>query len=1286
MATLVLGAVGAAVGGSLGGSFLGLSGAVIGRAAGAALGRVVDQTIMGGGSDAIETGRIDRLRLTGASEGAVLPRVVGRVRIGGQVIWATRFKEHRSSSSGGGKGGPKAPKQTSFSYSISLAVALCEGEITRVGRIWADGREIARDDIQMRVYKGDDTQLPDALIEAHEGAGHAPAFRGTAYVVIEDLDISPYGNRVPNLSFEVLRAARAEGEVPAPSELIEGVALVPGTGEFALATTSVHYDHGNGAKESANINTPQRVSDFRVAMRDLTEEFPKLKSTSLIVSWFGTDLRCGACRLHPRVEHKAAEGKPQRWRVAGLDRDAAGQVPLKDGRPVYGGTPSDASVVEAIRDLNARDIDVTFYPFILMEQMAGNGLPDPWGNAEQAALPWRGRITSELAPGRDGTTDGSAAAEAEVARFFGEVPGGEDSDWNYRRFILHYASLCAEAGGVEAFCIGSEMRSLTRVRGPGNTFPAVAALQRLARDVRAILPDAKIGYAADWSEYFGYHPADTGNLHYHLDPLWADPSIDFIGIDNYMPLGDWRDGRDHADAAFGSIKDLDYLQSNIEGGEGFDWYYPTPEARAAQRRLPIRDGAHGEDWVWRFKDLRNWWSEPHHDRIDGERRTMPTAWIPMSKPIRFTEYGCAAIDKGANQPNKFIDAKSSESALPRHSNGRRDDTMQIQYLRAFVDYWGDARRNPQSPKFDGRMIDMAHSLAWAWDTRPWPYFPELGDYWSDGVNHARGHWLTGRSATQPLSTAIAEICRASGLERFDVSKVRGSVRGYSVAEVQSARADLQPLLLAHGVEASERSGRIVFSMRDEAREVELTAERMVRGDGDVLRYARGPEAETTRRVVVHHIDAAGDFETRVAEAVLHGTETLPVSETELPLSLTRGEAQAVAERFLSETHVSRDSVEFALAPSRRDVVAGDLLRLAGHEDLWRVDRIEDGADRRVKAVRTERGLYEPSDEAEDGTGRLRPFAPLPVDSVILDLPALSVERTAHAPYVAVAARPWPGTVAVHMAVDDSDYELNLLVEEPSQIGITRSVLEPAAPSVWDNGPELLIEMGDGSLSSVSDRSMLAGANAMAIGSGEPAGWEVVQFRHARPVGAGLWSVSRRLRGQRGTEHLAGRTWPIGSRVVILDRSVRQMDLPLETLGQDRHLRIGPASLPLGHEAFEHRVVTAEGNGLRPFSPVHLRTSQEGDHVQVRWIRRSRTGTDGWNAHDVPLGEREERYLVQLETEAGEILREETVAEPAFAFDAAALRTSIGETEPIVIRVAQMSDEVGVGQFASITLV
>lgn len=281
MATLVLATAGAAIGGAVGGSVAGLSAAVVGRAAGAALGRSIDQRILGAGSDPVDVGRRDRFRLTGAGEGVPWQQVYGRMRIGGHVIWASNFREHVTSS-GGGKGAPSRPKTREHSYSVSLAIGLCHGVITRVGRVWADGVEIARDDLNLRVYRGTHDQAPDPCIEAIEGAGNVPGYQGLAYVVIEDLDLTPFGNRVPQFSFEVHRPAQA-GEHADLASSVQGVAMIPGSGEYALATSAVAINAGFGDTRIINRNTPSGQTDFVESVGMLEEELPRCNAVSLVV-------------------------------------------------------------------------------------------------------------------------------------------------------------------------------------------------------------------------------------------------------------------------------------------------------------------------------------------------------------------------------------------------------------------------------------------------------------------------------------------------------------------------------------------------------------------------------------------------------------------------------------------------------------------------------------------------------------------------------------------------------------------------------------------------------------------------------------------------------------------------------------------------------------------------------------------------------------------------------------------------------------------------------------------
>lgn len=1306
MATLVLSLAGAAIGAKVGGAVLGLSGMVIGRAIGATLGRVIDQRLMGRGAAAVETGRIDRLRVTGAGEGVPLPRLWGRMRVAGHVIWASDFREIRTPARRSKSKAPPRPTEAPR-YTLSLAIALCEGEIAGVGRIWADGAEIGREALNLRLYPGSADQQPDPAIAAVEGLENTPAYRGTAYVVIEGLDLAPWGNRVPNLSFEVVRPAEAPGTTTL-QEAVRGVAWMPGSGEHALATTPVQLREGGdllGAVSrqttSANRNAPGEATDFDNALRALQTDLPRAKSSVLIVSWFGSDLRAGDCRIEPKVEFAGRASTGQDWSVAGRTRAATPEVPRLAGAPVYGGTPGDASVVEAIRALRAAGQAVVFYPFILMEQLAGNGLPDPYSDAEhQPPLPWRGRITLSQAPGRPGSPAGTPQAEAEVAAFFGTAQPGDfavgngtvgysgPDEWRYRRFILHYAALCAAAGGVDAFCIGSEMVGLTTIPGPGGSFPAVARMVQLLADVRAILgPEVKLTYAADWSEYWGCQDGQ-GSRHFHLDPLWSHPDCDAIAIDNYMPLSDWRDGAGHLDEGAGSIHALDYLKANVAGGEGYDWFYASDRDRQLQIRTPITDGAGGEPWVFRTKDIRSWWENLHYDRPNGVRAAEPTAWVPRSKPVWFTEYGCAAIDKGTNQPNKFLDPKSSESALPYFSDGRRDDLMQMQYLRAMAEYWTDPANNPESDLYEGRMIDWDRTHVWAWDARPWPWFPGNRALWSDAANWARGHWITGRAANQPLASVVAEICLASGLAPadFDVSALHGVVRGYAVPSTASGRAMLQPLMLAHGIEAVERAGRLVFRLRDGVQAQALDPGALVAREGGALEVVRAARAETVGRVRLAHVDTNGSFETRAVEAVIPDEPAAEVAETELALALLPSEARAATRRWLAEARIARDAARFALPPSS-DLGPGDVVALPAPDGarLWRIDRVDLAGAREVEAVRVEPGPYRGGLEGDDEPDPIAHRAPAGVTAALLDLPLMTGDEAPQAPHLAATASPWSGPVAAWQgAFPAGEFSLAGTVLSPAALGVTETALPAWRPALWQRGAGLVVRMPAGADLSARERAeVLDGANLLALGTG--ADWELVQFAGAELVGPGLWRLTDLLRGQFGTDAVRPAEWPAGALAVLVDPAVRQVDLPLALRAQPRRWRVGPADLPPDDPALAERVEAFRGVGLRPYAPVHLRARRAapGAALNLRWTRRTRLGGDDWEAWEVPLAEEAERYLVRV-IHAGDVAREVEVAAPVWSY-APATQAADGVTGPFELRVAQISAVWGPGPFAAVAV-
>ncbi len=1478
MATLILGAAGAAIGGSIGGAILGVSAATIGGFIGSSIGSVVDSWIVSSlaPTQRIEGARLDSLRITSSTEGAVIPRLYGRMRIGGNIIWATDFREEtKTTTQGGGKGGGGGKvKTTEYLYYASFAVALCEGPITGIGRIWADGKPMDLSGVTWRWYPGDEAQSADPFIAARMGAASTPAYRGTAYVVFEDLPLGNYGNRLPQLSFEVFRPLAdpdtAEG-------LTQAVTMIPASGEFTYATTGIRKGSG-GAQVPENLNALSDTADMVVALDRLHAMAPKVESVSLVVAWFGNDLRVGDCTIRPGVEVSAKTTSPQTWSVNGVSRSAAHLVSRDDqDRPVYGGTPADFAVVQAVKEMKARGLRVTFYPFILMDVPPGNTLPNPYSDSAaetgQPAFPWRGRITCSPAAGYEGSVDKTATAASQVSAFFGSaspsdfaVSGetvswtGPSGDWGLRRMVLHYAHLCAAAGGVDAFLIGSEMRGLTTIRSGASSYPAVQAFRELAADVRSILgAGTAISYAADWSEYFGHHPQDgSGDVFFHLDPLWADANIDFIGIDNYMPLSDWRDGFEHADAQEGwpAIYDRAYLQSNIAGGEGFDWFYASDTDRAAQVRTPITDGVYGEPWVFRYKDLWNWWSRPHHDRqgglrtnpipegdtpatwypttatvspspegfdpftsaasiaaIDGSndfaqsasaqelvvagetyetgvllkpgtsgrariyvnltgapnkevriddfsgaapytsdpdifdlaltdigggiwrltfswaapitdttvqlrvgpyssvpgedvhvlagwitsRNRGTTPWLPQSKPIRFTELGCPAIDRGTNQPNVFFDPKSSESFTPYFSRGRRDDAIQRAYFEATWLFWTDPTNNPLSSVYSGRMVDTPECAAWTWDARPYPFFPELTDVWTDGANWRLGHWLTGRLGAVSLAALVRHLCLRAGLPetRIDVSGLWGAVEGYAIGALESPRASITTLARHFGFDAVETEGVIRFVMRGRALVASVTPDELVAArEGDVLELTRGQETELPQALKWQVARADEDYEAAQVEARRITVDTTRIASESFPMAVPPEEAERRCRRALMEAWTGRESAVFGLPPSRLALDPADVVTLAhdGRSIPLRLVSIADADARGVEAVRQDREAYDLPPGAPQPSALSQAVVFGAPEAVLLDLPQLTEDQAAHRPFAAAHAVPWPGEMAVYRSPSTDGFELLTTFGTRARIGALVSDFYAGPTSRFDLGNVLLVDLLTGTLESVTDLTLFGGANALAIESA-PGVWEILQAGVAELIAPGRYRLTRLLRGQRGTESAMGNPAPAGARVIVLDDSLASLPIAEADLGIPWNWRIGPASRPVSDETYVAQAFTPAGVGLRPFSVAHVeqpwrRPRTPGD-LTIRWTRRSRAlAADSWGGLEVPLGEEIEAYEV-------EILDGATVKRVLSAATTSAIYTAADQTadwgaplapgDTVNIRIYQLSALVGRGAPKTVTL-
>ncbi len=1219
MASIVLSSVGSLAGAATGLPFADKLGGIVGAGIG--------NRISGTSKHRFEGARLETLAVQTSTYGRMIPIVFGTVRIAGNVIWSRPIREIASTTTTrtGGKGGAGARKtsssSTSFSYFVTLAIAVCEGEISRINRVWADSKLLDLSQGQYRIYKGSQTQLPDPLIESYQGVGKTPAYRGMAYIVIEDFPLASFGNRIPNFSFEVTRRAPQMdvGDAPVESR-VKSIMLLPGSGEFVYDTQAQYKITGASAAGSVlqsgnqialNLHTAEGKANALVALDQMQETFPNLEWVGVVVNWFGTSMNIANCDIWPCVEYQAnTVTTPDDWQVAGFTRSTGRQIGQDNGALRYGGTPDDGSIVRLLANLRARGLKIFFYPQMLMDV---------------AGKPWRGELT------------GSAAS---VSNFFTKTRG-------YNAFITHYATLTA--GKVDAFAIGTEMRDLTKITSSTGVFPAVSQFVALAATVKSILGAAtKVTYAADWTEY---HHTDGG--WYHLDPLWASPSIDMVGIDAYFPLTDAvQTGYDRA-----------AIQAGWTSGEGYDWYY-SDGARTIKEPL-------SSAYAW--KNIAWWWSNTHTNPGGAV-----TPWVPQSKPIWFTEYGFASVDGCANQPNVFVDSTTSGSAYPRFSRGRVDFVAQRTAIAATEAEWGNSAM-------------VVNRFLWTWDARPYPYWPDLREVWADGGNWVTGHWVQGKLGASHVGAAVEQIAQRAGLSnaQIDTSRLQMLMDGFVISERVTARAALEQLMQAYFFTFNESDSGLVALLRDTTSDVTIEASQCVEqkaGDQQVdYILTRREDLQLPQRQEVHYLNRLQRYETNVQAAERSTQEANDTASLRLSLVLSQLHALAIAQTTLADRWADRSTLTLRLPMRYAMLEPGDLvvMRDSAQTHRIRVRRVQIGRPGIVKidgvidAAEAWDGYIAPS---IGGDGQL--VLPNPKTRLeVLDIPALPGDPS-DALMLRFAATGiadgWKGATIVRI-MPSGDDEIILNLDQPATIGSAVNAIAMGNSQMFDevNTVDVALVAG-GSLANASEAAVLNGANVAVLGN------EIIQFKNALQVSPNIYRLSGLLRGRLGTE-AAMSAHTIGERFVLLDDAVEPLPLPASTIGQSwvvRAITFGD-SLTDGTEST--RTITAES--LKPLTPVLAlarRNASNGD-MTISWVRRARIDGGLRDFVDVPLSEQNELYDVVVMNGSATV-RSWQVTTPQLLYSHAQQINDFGTVpNSLMLTITQRSALIGPGKSLVVTI-
>ncbi|RCL20235.1 hypothetical protein DOS86_00640 [Anaplasma marginale] len=538
-------------------------------------------------------------RVQTSTYGKTLCKVYGTAQVQGNIIWAQpiRYARHQETYT---TRGSQSAKRTTSSHA-TLAIAICSGPIHRLSRVWANGKPLDLSTIKHRLYKGTEDQAPDPLMSP--AGEHTPAYRGIAYIVIEDLPLQDYNNAVPNFVFEVTAYPEGflEGHI---TQKINSIHTI-GRGEFSydteihraiqvavVGTQTVAY--GTAAK--INGMGGYTRSNALLALDAMQSILPNVQWVAVTVHWFTDGQNIKHCGVRPATiyEHDV-KITPDAWKVGNFTATNAYKLRLKDGRQPPKGTTHDASLVRYIWELKSRGYKILLLPKLIV-------------NFEEGT-----QLTCEN--------------PQDIDQFFSR---------RYRPFIEHYCLLTR--GTIDAFVIGSGLTSLTRIKDDAESFPAVEALIRLAELAKQVLGNATVvTYAANWDEYHSHNGV------YNLDALWASDHIDVVGINAYFPLTDTPNPTHRFSAQS--------VAQSWHGGEGYDSPYERPT-------IGQPGGSHLSS---AYKNIGQWWSSSHVNRHNNTK----TAWQPKSKKVWFIEYGFRSVADCTYRPlSPEQHASAAENATP----------------------------------------------------------------------------------------------------------------------------------------------------------------------------------------------------------------------------------------------------------------------------------------------------------------------------------------------------------------------------------------------------------------------------------------------------------------------------------------------------------------------------------------------------------------------------------------------------------------------------------------------
>lgn len=202
---------------------------------------------------------------------------------------------------------------------------------------------------------------------------------------------------------------------------------------------------------------------------------------------------------------------------------------------------------------------------------------------------------------------------------------------------------------------------------------------------------------------------------------------------------------------------------------------------------------------------------------------------------------------------------------------------------------------------------------WAWDARPFPYFPNLRELWADSNNWQTGHWIQGKLLLLNISDVLSNLLQKVGLKKdeFDTTDIRGLLSGYVINDQQPVRSIIRMLQNCYFFDVVEQDSKLKFVQKGRESIAKILVDDVVLSNNSKqIQFINISQLNLKNKVNVIYFNRNLSYSINVKYAELPGQGAF--TAVEMPIIIEEGQAQNIAEVLLYTSWQERNIYNFKL--------------------------------------------------------------------------------------------------------------------------------------------------------------------------------------------------------------------------------------------------------------------------------------------------------------------------------------------------------------------------------------